>query len=139
MFFREVTGEGVGPAVKTIQESLARERDPCVRARLLLVWAEILSSDNLEEVREWIPRVHLYTSFTLNRFLQPLTSLLLPLIGSLVKVDTVVNTCCQYLNTLMSSNSHYDWSMSILSSHWSLDSTRPGVQQCQAQGLVFCP
>ena len=48
---RELTGEGVASAVKTIQESLARERDPCVRARLVLVWAEILTSDNIEEVR----------------------------------------------------------------------------------------
>ena len=30
-------------AVKTIQESLAREKDPCVRVRL--VWADIMSQD----------------------------------------------------------------------------------------------
>ena len=29
--------------VKTIQESLAREKDPCVRVRL--VWADIMSQD----------------------------------------------------------------------------------------------
>ena len=45
-----MTGEGVASAVKSIQESLAREKDPCVRARLLLVWAEILTNDQLEEV-----------------------------------------------------------------------------------------
>ena len=38
-----MTGEGVASAVKTIQESLAREKDPCVRVRL--VWADIMSQD----------------------------------------------------------------------------------------------
>jgi len=47
---REVTGEGVASAVKTIQESLAREKDPCVRARLVLVWADIMSQDAVEEL-----------------------------------------------------------------------------------------
>ena len=37
-------------AVRTIQENLAREKDPCVRSRLLLVWAEILCQDQLEDV-----------------------------------------------------------------------------------------
>ena len=37
-------------AVKTIQESLAREKDPCVRARLVLVWADIMSQDVVEEL-----------------------------------------------------------------------------------------
>ena len=45
-----MTGEGVASAVKTIQESLAREKDPCVRVRLVLVWADILSQDAVEEV-----------------------------------------------------------------------------------------
>ena len=34
--------------VKTIQESLAREKDPCVRVRL--VWADIMSQDAMEEL-----------------------------------------------------------------------------------------
>ena len=86
---REVTGEGVASAVKSIQESLAREKDPCVRARLLLVWAEILTNDQLEEVRD--QRVDMYSHCTQNQFLI-LIGTRLSLVNSLYNRLSLVNT-----------------------------------------------
>ena len=95
---RELTGEGMASAVKTIQESLARERDPCVRARLVLVWAEILTSDNIEEVRaEYICSLALHWTGACSLLLLFYYLSLGHWLRSILLSILVVNTCCQYL------------------------------------------
>ena len=44
-----VTSENMVSSLKKISESVVREQDSCVKSRLLLVWAEILTRDNSVE------------------------------------------------------------------------------------------
>ena len=45
-----LAGESLVTAVKKISETIKKEKDPCIKSRLLSVWAEILCQDHLDDI-----------------------------------------------------------------------------------------
>ena len=45
-----LSGESLVTAVKKISETIKKEKDPCIKSRLLSVWAEILCQDHLDDI-----------------------------------------------------------------------------------------